>query len=94
MAAILLTVFSNIFFLNEKICIWIKISLKFGPSGSINNKPALVQIIAWRRTGDKPLSEKMMASISYTGDGGCRCDGCVVSFGIMGCHCDNPWCHR
>ena len=28
--------------------------------GTINNIPALVQIMAWRRPGDKPLSEAMM----------------------------------
>ena len=38
----------------------IKISLKFIPKVPINNIPALVQIMAWRRTGDKPLSEPMM----------------------------------
>ena len=32
----------------------IKISLKFVPKGRINNIPALVQIMAWRRLGDKP----------------------------------------
>ena len=49
-------------FLNENIWILIKISLKFVPKGSINNIPALVQIMAWRRPGDKPvwLSEPMM----------------------------------
>ena len=26
----------------------------------IKNKPAFIQIMAWRRTGDKPLSEPMM----------------------------------
>ena len=30
---------------------------------SINNIPALVQIMAWRRPGDKPLSEPMMFSL-------------------------------
>ena len=44
-------------FLNENIWISIKISLKLVPRGSINNIPALVQIMAWRRPGDKPLSE-------------------------------------
>ena len=44
-------------FMNEKFCILIQIPLKFVPKGPINNKPALVQIMAWRRTGDKPLSE-------------------------------------
>ena len=28
------------------------------PKGPINNIPALVQIMAWPRPGDKPLSEK------------------------------------
>ena len=36
-------------FLNENISISIKISLNFVPKGSINNIPALVQIIAWTR---------------------------------------------
>ena len=38
----------------------IKISLKFVPKGLINNIQALVQIMTWRRLGDKPLSEAMM----------------------------------
>ena len=50
-------------FLNEKIWIPIKISLKFVPKGSSNNIPALVQIMAWRRPGDKPLSEPMMVNL-------------------------------
>ena len=54
------TTFSNEFFFNENIWILIKISLKFVPKGPINNIPALVQIMAWRRPGDKPLSEPMM----------------------------------
>ena len=44
-------------FLNEDIKISIKISLKFVPKGQINNIPALVQIMAWHRPGDKPLSD-------------------------------------
>ena len=50
-------------FSNENVRISIKISLKFLPKGPINNIPALVQIMAWRRSGDKPLSEPMMASL-------------------------------
>ena len=44
---------------------WIspRISLKFVPKVRINNIPALVQIMAWCRPGDKPLSEPMMASL-------------------------------
>ena len=49
-------------FLNENVWIPIKILLKFVPKGSINNNPALFQIMAWRRPGDKPLSEPMMVS--------------------------------
>ena len=48
-------------FLNEKVWISIEISLKLVPDGSINNKAALVQIMAWCRLGDKPLSEAMMS---------------------------------
>ena len=51
-------------FLNENVWIQIKISLKFVPKGPINNIPALVQIMAWCRIGDKPLSEPMMAQFN------------------------------
>ena len=51
-------------FLNENVWIPIKISLKFVPKGPINNIPALVQMMAWRRTGDKPLSEPMMTQFN------------------------------
>ena len=47
-------------FLNGNNCILIQISLKFVRKGPINNKPALVQRMVWRRTGDKPLSEPVM----------------------------------
>ena len=50
-------------FLNENVRISIKISLKFVPKGPINNNPALVQIMAWRWSGDKQLSEPMMVSL-------------------------------
>ena len=50
-------------FVNENVRISIKISLNFVPKGPINNIPALVQIMAWRRSGDKPLSESMMVSL-------------------------------
>ena len=49
-------------FLNENGLITIKISLKFVPRDQINNIPALAQITACRRSGDKPLSEPMMVS--------------------------------
>ena len=50
-------------FLNDNIWIRIKISLKFVPKGPINNIPAIIQIMAWRRPGNKPLSELMVVSL-------------------------------
>ena len=50
-------------FLNENMWILLKISLKFVPKGPINIIPSLVQKMAWRRPGDKPLSEPMKVSI-------------------------------
>ena len=50
-------------FLSENEWILPRISLKFVPKIRINNIPALVQIIGWRRPGDKPLSEPMMVSL-------------------------------
>ena len=58
--------FTDIFkriFLNENIIISIKTSLRFVPMVRINNTPALVQIMSWRRPGDKPLSEPMLVSL-------------------------------
>ena len=42
----------------------IKISSKFVPKGQIDNIPALVQIMVWRRPDNKLLSEPMMVSLS------------------------------
>ena len=47
-------------FLNENIRISTKNSLKFVPKGLINNIPVLVLIMAWRRRGDKAVSEPML----------------------------------
>ena len=49
--------------MNGNIWISIKISLKFGSKGPINNIPILIQIMAWCRLGDKPLSEPMVVSL-------------------------------
>ena len=50
-------------FLNENVWILFKISLNIVPKGPINNIPSLVRIMAWRRPGDKSLSEPMMVSL-------------------------------
>ena len=47
-------------FVYEKFRIFIQISLKFVRKGLIDNKAALVQVMAWRWTGDKPLPEPML----------------------------------
>ena len=81
-------------FMNENIWIPIEISLKCVPKGSINNNPSLFQILAWRRPGDKPLSEPMMVSslthICVTRPQWVKC--CIitsticVAFGVMSLH--------
>ena len=50
-------------FLNENIRISTKISLKLVPNVPINNITALVQTMAWRCPGDKPLSEPMEVNL-------------------------------
>ena len=49
---------------NENALISIKISLKFVPKGPIYNKSALIQVMAWLRTGDKPLHEPMLTQFT------------------------------
>ena len=64
MAAILADDILKCIFLNEKVRILIKISLKFVPKGPIDNESALVQVMAWRRTGDKPLPEPTLTQFT------------------------------
>ena len=47
-----------------KMTIRIQISLNFIPRSPINNKPVLVQVMASRRRGDKPLPELMMTQLT------------------------------
>ena len=64
MGAIFQTKYSNAFAavkMYEFRCT--EISLRFVPKGPINNILALVQIMAWYRLGDKPLSEPMMVRL-------------------------------
>ena len=42
----------------------IQISLMFVLKDEIDNKSALVQVMAWRRTGAKPLPEPMLAQFT------------------------------
>ena len=74
MAAISKTIFSDAFF-NENFCILIKISLKFILKGPIDIKPALLQIMAWHRIGDKPLSKPMLTQFTDAYKEGDELDG-------------------
>ena len=47
--------------LSENNCIFIQVSLTSVPEGSLENNLALLLILAWRQTSDRPLSETMMA---------------------------------
>ena len=40
-----------------------RLKFQWSPKGPINNIPALVKIMAWRRSGDKPLSEPVMVRL-------------------------------
>ena len=62
MAAILADDIFKCIFLNENDKI--KMSLKLVPRSPIDNKSALVRVMAWRRTGDKPLPEPMMTQFT------------------------------
>ena len=69
MATVMQKEFSNSF-----LCVAIgviQISVKFISNDSINNMPALVELMAWRRTGDRPLYELAMSysTNAYMGTG-------------------------
>ena len=52
--------FQNAFSVIKRFVFRVKFHRHFGPKGPIDIKSALVQVMAWRRTGDKPLSEPML----------------------------------
>ena len=84
-------------FLKENVWNLTKIPLMFVPKGPINNIPALVQIMAWRRPGDKPLSEPMMVSllshICVTRPQWVKviCDWIYIMFFVPGLKDYSPW---
>ena len=63
-AANLAGVIFKCIFMIEKFCISIRISLKYVLRGPIDNRPALVQVLAWHRTGDKPLPEPTLTQFT------------------------------
>ena len=64
MAAILADGIFKCIFLNEDDKIFIQISLKLVPRSPIDIKPAPVQVMAWRRTDDKPIPEPMLTQFT------------------------------
>ena len=84
-------------FLNKNVWILIKISLKFVPLGPITNIPALVQIMAWCRPGDKPLFGPMMVRlpmyICVTRPQWVKLTG-TYHYSALGTHVDSPCCHH
>ena len=52
----LLTITNNTW---KKVQLHLRIWLKRVPKGLIDNKSSLIQVMAWRRTGGKPLPETM-----------------------------------
>ena len=64
MAAILQNNIFKCMFLNENGRIPIHIQLKYVHRNPIYIKPALVQVMAWRRTSDKPLPGPMMTQFT------------------------------
>ena len=63
MPAVSQTAFSNGFSWMKIFQFRLQFHWSLFPKGPINNIPALVQIMAWRRPGDKPLSEPMKVSL-------------------------------
>ena len=62
MAAISQTEILSTFSLKKRF----QTSLRFVPKGSIGNKAALVEVMAWHQTGDKPLPKSMLAQFTNT----------------------------
>ena len=55
-------IFKAIF--NESVWISITIPLKFIPKGPIDYRSALVLVMAWHQTGEKPIPESMLTQFT------------------------------
>ena len=64
MAATLEDDIVNCIFINKKFCFSIQNSLKFVLRGPIDNRPALVQVMAWHRTLNKSLPEPALTQFT------------------------------
>ena len=54
------TTFGNAFPWMNILIFWFQVFVKFVSKGSIDNNSALVQVVAWRRTCDKPLPKPIL----------------------------------
>ena len=65
MTAIPQTIFSDAFLWMESFEVFFKkISLTLIPKGPIDKKSALFQVMAWRRTHGKPLTESVLTQFT------------------------------
>ena len=51
-------------FLNVKVRILIRISVKFVPKGPVDIESTLIQVMAWRQIGDKSLHETILTQFT------------------------------
>ena len=54
----------HMYFQERKVLCFDSISMKLVSDGPIDSKSVLAQVMAWRRTGDKPLSEPMLTQFT------------------------------
>ena len=63
MASNFLPAFSNAFSWMKMYKFWLRFHWSLFPKGPTNKIPALIQVMAWCRPGDKPLSEPMIVCL-------------------------------
>ena len=69
----------ELIFLYDNCWILVSTQEKCLPEGPINNKPVLVQTIAWHWIGDRPMSEPIMVEVADQ----CMCNSASMSwFGV------------
>ena len=64
MSAISQTTFPNAFSWMKSFVFWFKCHLKFVSKCPVDNKWVLIEVMAWRRTGNTPLSEPMLTQFA------------------------------
>ena len=75
-------------FLNENVWILLKISLKFVPKFPVNYIPALVQIMDWHRTGNRPLLTHYSMGKVAVFLNRCVIFKLIIGNTVLGTHCE------